>query len=165
MNNPLKTLAASALFASAMALTVTSGASAGDAVAGEKVFKRCKACHEVGPEAKNRVGPQLNGIVGRAAGNVVGYKYGTGIIEARGEIGEDTDGDGYLDTAEGFSGLVWSEENLLGYLENPKQFIIDYTKNDKAKVKMALNLKKEDQRADVIAYLKTIGLDGNPATQ
>lgn len=165
MNNPLKTLAVSTLLASAMALTATSGASAGDAVAGEKVFKRCKACHTVGPDAKNKIGPTLNGIVGRAAGVSVGYKYGTGLVEARGDIGEDADGDGYLDAPEGFAGLVWNEETLFGYLEDPKKYIRGHTGNAKAKVKMALKLKKEDQRKDVIAYLKTIGLDGNPAAE
>ena len=37
---------------------------------GEKIFKRCAACHQVGPDAKNRVGPELNGIVGRTAGSL-----------------------------------------------------------------------------------------------
>ena len=165
MNNPLRTLAVSTLLASAMALTATFSASAGDAVAGEKVFKRCKACHTVGPDAKNKVGPQLNGIVGRAAGVAVDYKYGTGIIEARGEIGDDANGDGYLDVAEGSTGLVWTEETLFGYLEDPKKYIRAHTGNENAKVKMTLKLKKEDQRKDVITYLKTIGLDGNPAAE
>lgn len=165
MNNPLKTFAMSTLLAAAFSLTVASTVSAADPVKGEKVFKRCKACHSVGPDAKNKVGPQLNGIVGRAAGVAVDYKYGTGLIEARGEIGEDGDGDGYLDVAEGSTGLVWNEETLFGYLENPKGYIQEYTGNEKARVKMTLKLKKEDQRKDVIAYLKTIGLDGNPAAE
>lgn len=163
MTKTLKTFGLSTLFVSALALAAASGAKAADVAAGEKVFKRCTACHQVGPDAKNKVGPTLNGIVGRAAGVSVGFNYGTGIVEARGAVGEDANGDGYLDTPEGFSGLVWTEENLLGYLEDPKQFLINYTKNDSVKARMALKLNKEDQRADVIAYLKTIGLDGKPA--
>ena len=163
MTISLKALGISALFATGFAVSLTGGAVAADATAGEKVFKRCKACHTVGPEAKNKVGPHLNGIVGRAAGVAAGFKYGTGIIEARGEVGEDADGDGYLDTPEGFDGLVWTEETLFGYLENPKKYLIEVTGNSKAKARMALRLKKEDQRKDVIAYLKTIGLDGNAA--
>lgn len=163
MTISIKALGISTLLAAGFALTATSGASAADAVAGEKVFKRCKACHVVGPEAKNKNGPQLNGVVGRAAGIVDGFKYGTGIIEARGEVGEDADGDGYLDVPEGFSGLVWNEETLMGYLANPKAYLIEVTGNKKAKARMVLRLNKEEQRADVIAYLKTIGLDGNAA--
>jgi cytochrome c len=40
----------------------------GDAEKGEKVFRKCRSCHEVGPEAKDKTGPALNGIVGAAAG-------------------------------------------------------------------------------------------------
>ena len=165
MTSSIKSLGIGALFTMGLAFSMTSGATAADAVAGEKVFKRCKACHVVGPEAKNKNGPQLNGIVGRVAGVAAGFKYGSGIIEARGEVGEDADGDGYLDVPEGSTGLVWTEEALLEYLLNPKKYLIKVTGNDKAKARMALRLKKEDQRANVIAYLKTFGLDGNPAAE
>ena len=47
----------------------------GDAVAGEKVFKKCMACHKVGEAAKNSVGPVLNGVIGRPAGTAEGYSY------------------------------------------------------------------------------------------
>ncbi|MEP3232181.1 MAG: c-type cytochrome [Hyphomicrobiales bacterium] len=163
MTISIKTIGLSALFGVGLAVGMTGGAVAADAVAGEKIFKRCKACHVVGPDAKNKNGPQLNGIVGRTAGISDGFKYGTGIIEARGEVGDDADGDGYLDVPEGSSGLVWTEEALLEYLINPKAYLIKVTGNKKAKARMALRLKKEDQRANVIAYLKTFGLDGNPA--
>ena len=157
-----KTIGLSALFSAGLAVSMSSGAVAADAVAGEKIFKRCKACHLVGPEAKNKNGPQLNGIVGRHAGISASFKYGTGIVEARGEVGDDADGDGYLDVPEGSTGLVWTEEALLGYLLNPKKYLVEVTGNKNAKARMALRLRKEDQRANVIAYLKTIGLDGNP---
>lgn len=163
MTLSIKTIGLGALFGAGIAVGMTSGAAAADAVAGEKIFKRCKACHVVGPEAKNKNGPQLNGIVGRTAGVSVGFKYGTGIVEARGDVGEDADGDGFLDVPEGSTGLVWTEEALLEYLINPKAYLIKTTGNPKAKARMALRLKKEDQRANVIAYLKTFGLDGNPA--
>ena len=163
MTISIKAIGLGALLSAGLAVGMTSGVAAADAVAGEKIFKRCKACHVVGPDAKNKVGPQLNGVVGRTAGIAVGFKYGTGIVEARGDIGEDTDGDGYLDVPEGSTGLVWTEEALLEYLINPKAYLIKVTGNKKAKVRMALRLKKEDQRANVIAYLKTFGLDGNPA--
>ena len=102
--------------------------SAGDATAGEKVFKKCKACHVV-EEGKNKTGPSLYGIVGRAAGSVEGYKYSKAIAD---------------------SGLVWDAETLDAYLTNPKKYLKG--------TKMAFpGLKKEKDRADVIAYLATAG--------
>src|SRR6476646_5391531 len=58
-----------------LALAGGSQASAQDAAAGEKVFAVCKACHQVGDNAKNAVGPVLNGLFGRKAGSVEGYNY------------------------------------------------------------------------------------------
>ncbi|MGB0921733.1 MAG: c-type cytochrome [Alphaproteobacteria bacterium] len=96
---------------------------------GEKVFKKCKACHQVGEKAKNTVGPVLNGVAGRKAGAVEGYKYSKAMIAA------------------GEGGLVWDDANLDGYLAQPKKFI--------PKNKMSfVGLKKEKDRAAVIAYLK-----------
>ncbi len=102
----------------------------GDAAKGEKVFKKCKACHTATDE-KNKVGPHLVGIVGRKAASVDGYKYGKGITDAAEKIGE------------------WDEAKLMGYLENPKKYV-------DGKSKMTFRLKKEDQRADVIAYLASL---------
>jgi cytochrome c len=97
----------------------------GDPAAGEKVFTKCKACHVI-DKPTNRVGPHLVGIIGRPAGSVEGFKYSDAMKD---------------------SGLVWDEETLEDYLENPKDFI--------PKNKMAFpGLKKEDEREDVIAYLK-----------
>jgi len=63
------------LFAVA-ALAASHGiAVAQDAAAGEKVFGKCKICHQIGETAKNAVGPVLNGVVGRKAGTVEGYSY------------------------------------------------------------------------------------------
>jgi cytochrome c2 len=103
----------------------------GDAAKGENVFKKCKICHQVGENAKNQVGPQLNGVVGRKAGTVEGFNYSPAMKEA------------------GEKGLVWNDESLSKYVENPKDFV--------PKNKMAfVGLKQESERADVIAYLKTV---------
>jgi cytochrome c len=116
--------------AAAIILLAASSAQAQDAAAGEKVFKKCMACHAVGEGAANKVGPELNGIVGRTAGTVEGFSYSQGMKDA------------------GAGGLVWTEENLSKYLENPKGTIPGN--------KMAFaGLKKEDERANVIAFLKT----------
>ncbi|QFS96001.1 Cytochrome c-554 precursor [Labrenzia sp. THAF191b] len=117
-----------------LALTVQASAE-GDPAKGEKVFKKCAACHAVGPEAKNKVGPELNGIVGRAWGAVDGYKYSANLLEMA-------------------DGKVWDEETLGVYLTKPKDLI--------PKGKMAFaGLKKEDDRADVIAYLNQFNEDGS----
>jgi cytochrome c len=100
----------------------------GDAAKGEKVFKKCKACHAVGDGAKNKVGPALNGIVGATAGQVADFKYSKAMIEA------------------GEGGLVWDDANLALYLTKPKD-LVKGTKMSFA------GLKKEQDRADVIAYL------------
>lgn len=73
--------------------------------AGEKVFKKCKACHQVGDGAKNRSGPVLNGIVGRAAAGVEGFRY-SNALKAKGE-----------------EGLVWDEASLAAFLADPKGYI------------------------------------------
>jgi len=97
---------------------------------GAEVFKKCRACHEVGPQAKNKVGPLLNGIVGRHAGTIEKFEYSSANREAGGK------------------GLVWTEEVLFKYLENPLAFMPG--------TKMAFaGLKDEQDRLDVIAYLKT----------
>jgi cytochrome c len=121
--------------AAVAALSLSAGAAsaqdAGDAAKGEKVFKKCQACHNP-TEAKNKVGPHLVGIVGRAAGSVEGYKYGEGLSAKAAEIG------------------TWDEAKLDAYLTDPKAFV-------DGKSKMAFKLGKADERADVIAYLKSLG--------
>ena len=124
-----------------LAAQLTGGAAIaaeGDAVKGEKVFKKCSSCHMVGEGAKNKVGPYLTGIVGRAAGSVEKFKYGKSLAAA------------------GEAGLVWSEEELFEYLLDPRKYLRAKLDDKKAKSKMAFKLKKEQDRLDVIAYLKTI---------
>jgi len=114
--------------AAAMALANGSAMAAGDAAKGEKVFKKCKACHTVDKGGKNRVGPNLFGVAGMPAGKVPGYKY-SGAMKS--------------------SGVTWDDASLDKFLKKPKNFI--------KKSKMGFSgLKKDDQRADLIAYLKTL---------
>ncbi|MFT4961816.1 MAG: cytochrome c [Paracoccaceae bacterium] len=44
-----------------------------DASKGHAVFKKCKSCHIIGPEAKSKTGPNLTGVIGRPTGSYVGY--------------------------------------------------------------------------------------------
>ncbi len=105
---------------------VTLASLTGDAANGEKIFGQCRACH-VAEAGVNRVGPSLWGLVGRTAGSIEGFKYSP---------------------ANKNSGLVWSEEQLFTYLEAPQRTIPG--------TYMAFaGLKKPQDRADVIAYLKT----------
>ena len=99
----------------------------GDPEQGAKVFNKCKTCH-VADEEKNRVGPHLVGIVGRPAASVESYKYSPAMQE---------------------SGIIWEEEILDQYLANPKDIV------PKGKMQFA-GLRDEGERADVIAYLKSL---------
>ncbi|MDR6758500.1 cytochrome c [Mycoplana sp. BE70] len=109
--------------------TLSAGQSkAQDATAGEKVFAKCKVCHNVADD-KNKVGPSLKGVVGRTAGTHAGFKYSAPMIEA------------------GKNGLKWDDAKLAEYLTDPKAMI----KGNK----MAFpGLKNKDDTANVIAYLK-----------
>ena len=102
----------------------------GDVAKGEKVFKKCKACHAVGADAKNKTGPQLNGILGRAAGTVDGFKYSKALMAA----------------AE--AGLTWTVEDLDAFLLKPKAFL-------KGTKMSFAGLKRDNQRQDVIKFLST----------
>ncbi len=103
-----------------------------DVAAGEKVFAKCKVCHQVGESAKNGVGPVLNGIIGRQAGSVEGYNY---------------------TPANKNSGLTWDEATMKEYLKNPRVKIPG--------TKMVFpGLPNEADIDNVIAYLKQFGSDG-----
>ena len=123
----MKKLAVAA-FAALAALSLPALAE-GDAAKGEKVFNKCKACHDV-DKGINKVGPTLKGVVGRKIASVEGYKYSDDMA------------------AKGAEGGVWDEATLTTYLPDPKAFV--------PKTKMAFaGLKKEDEVEDVIAFLKT----------
>ncbi|WP_417263617.1 c-type cytochrome [Celeribacter sp.] len=99
------------------------------AAEGESVFKKCKACHQVGEGAKNRTGPVLNGVLGATIGHVEDFKYSNDFLDAREE------------------GFTWTEENLTAYLHRPKAMF------PKTKMSFA-GLKKDEDIAAVIEYLK-----------
>lgn len=102
---------------------------AGDAAKGEKVFAKCKACHVADAET-NRVGPHLKGVIGRNVASVADYKYSPAMLEF------------------GKANPVWTDELFIKYIEDPKAMV--------PKTKMVFpGLKKEDERADLLAYLKT----------
>ena len=124
-------------------LVLSAGAQAQDAAKGEQVFKQCMTCHRIGPDAKNLVGLVLTGVIGRQSGTYPGFAYSA------------------LNKAAGENGLVWSEDAIMAYLPDPnaflKKFLTDKGKAELAvgSTKMAFKLTDEQQRKDVIAYLKT----------
>jgi len=112
-----------------LTVAITGRAVAQDVQNGEQVFKKCMACHRVGPGAKNLVGPQLNGIIGRKAGTVEGFTYSQANKDA------------------GAKGTTWTEEVLDKYLADPHAFMPG--------TKMAFaGIPDESDRKDLIAYLK-----------
>ena len=97
----------------------------GDAISGEKIFKKCAACHSIVKGGKNNIGPALYNVVGRQIGVVNDYKYSKALS-------------GY--------GKEWTFEELNGYLIKPAKWIKG--------TKMAFaGLRKEKDRASVIKYL------------
>jgi cytochrome c2 len=127
-----------ALALSIASLIATAGIAAAqeDLVAeGESVFRRCQACHAVGEGATHRVGPQLNDVIGRQAGSLEDYNYSQPMRTA------------------GEEGLVWNEETLSEYLQNPAAMVPG--------TKMVFpGLRNEEQIAAVIAFLASHSDEG-----
>jgi cytochrome c len=103
--------------------------------AGEALFRQCQSCHQIGEGATNRTGPLLNGIYGAPVAAVEGFRYSPAL------------------TGAGEEGMVWNDENLAGYLADPRGFIRGN--------RMAFRgLRSEEDIAAMIAYLQVAGGDG-----
>ena len=104
----------------------------GDLAHGEKVFKKCSACHMIASGGKNMIGPNLWGVIGRTAGSVSDYKYSKAMVAYAKQ---------------------WNFEEMNGYLIKPQTYVKG--------TKMAFaGLRKEKDRASVILYLNS--KSGNP---
>ena len=104
-----------------------------DLANGERSFRKCIACHDIGPTAKNKVGPILNGLDGRKTGTIEGYSYSN---------------------ANKNSGIVWGAESFAQYIRAPLQAIPG--------TKMAfIGITNEKERGDLWAYLKQFAADGS----
>jgi cytochrome c len=103
-----------------------------DAASGEKIFVQCKACHQIGENAKNAIGPVLNGLFGRKAGTIEGYSYSA---------------------ANKNSGITWDEATFREYIRDPKAKVPG--------TKMTFpGLKDPKQIDDIVAYLKQFDSTG-----
>ena len=106
----------------------------GDLTHGEKVFKKCSACHQIAAGGKNMIGPNLWGVIGRTAGVVDDYKYSKAMIAY---------------------GKEWSFEEMNSYLIKPQAYIKG--------TKMAFaGLRKEKDRASVILYMNSKSSNPRP---
>ena len=97
----------------------------GDIASGEKIFKKCAACHSINKGGKNKIGPALYNVVGRAVGGVDDYKYSKALASY---------------------GKEWTFEELNGFLKKPSSYL-------KGTKMSYAGLRKEKDRASVIKYL------------
>jgi cytochrome c len=105
-----------------------------DPAAGEKAAKKCAACHSFEEGGPNKIGPALHNVVGRDVASVEGFSYSSALTDKKG---------------------VWDYGSLDAFLTNPKEFAPG--------TKMAFaGVKKNEERADLIAYLRSITDDAPP---
>lgn len=136
----MKTTVAIAFAVAALASPVFAQ-DAGDAANGEKVFGKCRACHQIqAPDGTvvfkgGATGPNLYGVVGRKIASVEGFRYGDGILKL----------------AETHPDAVWDVHSLATYVTNPTAYLDEYSGDTTVKSKMTFKLNKD--QADVVAYL------------
>jgi cytochrome c len=135
--NPISMLVLALMCVAAGSARGEDAVTAGHPDAGAVVFKKCMACHQVGPGAQNGIAPVLNGVVGRPAGQYPNYNYSS---------------------ANKNSGLVWNERTLADYLRAPAK-VVPGTKM------IFSGLKKDQEISDVIAYLKQFAADGKQVSR
>lgn len=133
-----KTLGITAIVATVAGITFAGPAAAeGNAENGEKLAKRCIACHSFEEGGPNKVGPNLFNVVAQPGANPE-FKFSRGFAEAV------------------EAGFEWSDDNLAAYLGDPTGFVREVTGNDKARSKMTYKIKDEQDRKDLVAYLHTL---------
>lgn len=114
---------------SALVLSASAALAAGDIAKGKKLAKKCTACHTLKEGGKNRLGPNLYGILNKPAAQVEGYKYSKAMKS---------------------SGIVWDDHTFTDFITKPKKVVKG--------TKMSFpGFKKAGQRADLLAYFKTLG--------
>ncbi len=117
--------ASSVIAVLAVMVAGASNAAAGDVAKGEKVFKKCAACHSL-EAGKRKVGPSLHGVFGRTSGTLDGFRFSKAMKNAA---------------------IVWDEKTIDEYIANPRGYI-------KGNRMAFAGLKKAADRENVIAYIK-----------
>lgn len=141
------------LIPTALILTIalaSHAAAAGDPAKGEKLYNRCSSCHAIIKDGEVLVkggitGPNLDGVVGRVAGAENDYRYGSERLP----VGMFTDDM----IRAGEEGLVWTEENIAAYSQDPIGFIQEYLNDETARPNMSVKLKTGAD--DIAAYIAT----------
>jgi len=106
----------------------------GDIVSGEKIFKKCAACHSINKGGANKIGPALYNVVGRKVGSVSDYKYSKTLASYEKE---------------------WTFEELNGFLQKPSSYL-------KGTKMSYAGLRKEKDRASIIKYMNQSGDSPKP---
>jgi cytochrome c len=114
----------------------------GDAAAGEKEFRACKACHMIkSPDETivrgGRVGPNLYGVTGETAGAAEDFRY-SDLLSAANE-----------------QGVEWTEENFVAYVQDPTGWLKDTT-GESGRGKMSYMVRDPQVARDVYAYLASL---------
>jgi cytochrome c len=115
--------------AAALTVGLSYSAAAQDVEAGATVFKKCAACHQVGPNAKNALGPQLTCVIGRKVASVEGFAYSEGLKKANFQ--------------------TWDDEHFLSWVENNRKMVPG------TKMIFPAGVKDETDRANLLAYIKS----------
>ncbi|MEE9427638.1 MAG: c-type cytochrome [Paracoccaceae bacterium] len=116
------------LAAGVMLMATGQTVAAGDAAKGEKVAKKCKACHTMDEGGKNGLGPNLYGILGRQAGGVEGFKYSGAMLDSE---------------------IIWDAATFNDFVLKPKSIVPGTKMSFKG-------VKKATQREDLLAYFQTL---------
>ena len=120
------------------------GHASGDAVAGEKVYKKCKSCHMIvdadgeAIQKGGKTGPNLYGIFDRALGSQEGFKYSKGLA------------------AMNETGAKWDEASFVAWSADPSKYLTEAL-GKKERSKMSFKLKDADDAANLWAYLVSVG--------
>ena len=128
MTNRARYAPATILGAALLLLQTGTALAQGDPAKGMQIFKKCQVCHSI-EKGVNKIGPSLHGVYGRKAGTLEGYNYTDAMKN---------------------SGFTWDEASLDKYLTNPRK-VVPGTRM------VFVGLPKEQDRLDVIAYLKQAG--------
>lgn len=112
-------------------LLSTTAFAEGDAAKGGKEFKKCKSCHSITEDGKNKTGPNLWNVMNRGVAAKEGYKYSKKLLAWAEDNPE------------------WTPELMDAWLENSNKLVKG--------TKMKYRNKKEQSRADIIAYLQSMG--------